>query len=292
MSYSKQELAEILNNPDFTPANDWSKKPVEWFEGNKVYISIPFTWNLTSAFSKCVYYRDLGYEVHAGGPAVSLMPEILAGVAIIGESIPSLSRHNPDATKFSTGCINTCEFCAVRITEGDLKEQRGDPKPIVCDNNIFACSLKHFDYAIDTLMPVPGVDFNQGLDCRLMNSHHLERMKDLDLKYIRFSWDYLAEESFVMDAIKKVREAGYPKDKIRVYVLFNHKDTPEDATYRLNTLKTMGIVSNPMRFQPLKTLVRDSYVAPAWSRGELKRFTRYWNRSAWLGGIKYDDYRG
>jgi hypothetical protein len=270
----------------------WTKKILDWTEGKRAYLSVVFTWQLPEAYARCVWYREQGYEVIAGGPAVALMPHVLSTVSTNHLEIPCLQKHNPDATRFSTGCVNRCKFCAIWRTEGDLKERRGGPKPIVCDNNSLALSRKHFDYMIDTLMPVPEVDFNQGLDCRLLNDHHVERLKDLDIKYIRFSWDYLDEETQVMDAIKRVREAGYPKDKIRIYVLFNHEDTPEDATYRLKTLYKMHIVANPMRYQPLDTLVRDSYVSPNWDRRELKRFTRYWNRSNWLGGIEYSKFKG
>jgi hypothetical protein len=283
-------------NNDLDRLKKWPKKVLEWTENNKAYLSIPFTWLLTEAFSRCVYFQNLGYEVHAGGPAVSLMPEVLKGVAITGESMPCLSRHNANATKTSTGCVNNCSFCAVPKIEGDLKEfSTWQPNPIVCDNNVFACSIQHFDKVIDSLISVPGVDFNQGLDCRLMTAHHIERLRDLDILYIRFSWDYLAEEPFVMDAIKRVHASGFPKDKIRVYVLYNHQDTPEDAVYRLSTLRKMGIVANPMRYQAIQgscALVKNSYVDPNWNYRELKRFTRYWNRSNYLGGIPYAEYRG
>lgn len=34
---------------------DWPKMTLEWTECDKAYLSVPFTWNLPEAFSKCVY---------------------------------------------------------------------------------------------------------------------------------------------------------------------------------------------------------------------------------------------
>jgi hypothetical protein len=273
----------------------WSKKAIEWFEGNTVCMSVPFTWNLPNVYSKCVYYRQQGYDVLVGGPAVRLMPHYLEGVARVDvvSAVKALSRHNPEATRTSTGCVNACEFCAVKTIEGDLRElEHWEPSSIVCDNNPLACSRKHFDKLVDSLKPVPEIDFNQGLDCRIINAYHIERLQELDIKYIRFSWDYMDEEYQVMDAIKRVRAAGFPKKKIRIYILFNFHDDPEDALYRFNTIKQLGLKSFPMRYQPLDTLAKNSYVAPLWSNRQCIRYMEYWSKQAYLSAVPFEEFRG
>jgi len=273
----------------------WSKHLLEWTEGNKAYLSIVFTWQLPDAWSRCIWYRQQGYEVIAGGVGVSLMPEYLRSVADTSIRVPCLSRHNSDATRFSTGCINSCPFCGVPITEGDLKEEKGEPKPIVCDNNLLACSRKHFDYVIDTLKPVPKIDMNQGLDCRIIKPYHIDRLKELDLTCIRFAWDNINEESKVVDAINACIQGGIPKSKIRIYVLVGYNDTPDDALYRMQTLKSMGLKFNsPMRYQPIKgdgALVKDSYLSKNWTEYEMHKFIRYWFRQ-WFNNIPYAEFKG
>lgn len=274
---------------------EWSRGIVFKNRNDAVYISIPFTWNLPKAYSMCVFYKSLGYRVFAGGTAVALMPDYLKNVSDVydAEKPSCLHWHNPNATRTSTGCINRCKFCAVKIIEGDLKElSTWEPKPIVCDNNLLACSRSHFNKAVDSLKNVNGIDFNQGLDCRLINEHHLSRFQELDIKYLRFSWDNISEEKHVKDAIKKCLDAGYPKIKIRIYVLVNFDDTPEEATYKITTLKSMGITSFPMRFQPLNTLKINSYVSDQWDKNELKRFIRYWSRWQLWNVIPYEEFRG
>ena len=119
----------------------WVADIVEWLENDVAYISVPFTWNLPKTYSRCVWWKQLGHLRVVGGPAVRLMPDYLKGVAMIGGDMDALWRHNPEATFTSRGCIRKCGFCAVPRIEGDLRElSTWEPKPIICDNNLLACS--------------------------------------------------------------------------------------------------------------------------------------------------------
>ena len=269
----------------------WSKNIVEWFEGDTAYLSVVFTWQLSQAYSRMVWYKSQDYKVKVGGTAVRLMPNYLNGNSCPDDYEGALNRHNPDATRTSLGCPNACSFCGVRLIEPKFRELLyWEPKPIICDNNLTACSLKHFDRVVDSLKPIEGVDFNQGLDCRLLKQHHIDRLRELKLHCIRFAWDNMNTESKLMDAIGKLLKAGFPKSKIRVYVLFNYKDTLEDALYRCETLKKMGILPNPQRYQPLDTLIKNSHVDPNWNETVLLDFTRYWSRQNYLRPIPFSEY--
>lgn len=238
------------------------------------------------------------HDVSCGGvhgvcrcPAVQLNRDFLAGVALLEapEKVNALPRHNPQATFTSRGCIRKCPFCAVPTLEGDLVELDDWPiKPIVCDNNLLACSTRHFDSVIDKLKTVQEVDFNQGLDARLLTPHHAERIAEPDLKFVRLAWDSTKTESRFMRAFQILREAGIAKKKIRVYILFGYDDTPEDALYRLRTVQDLGIRPNPMRYQPLKAATKNSFVGPAWTEHLLKKYARYWSRLKWFEHIPFE----
>ena len=146
---------------------EWSKRFIEHANGDgTTYLSVPFTWNLPDAYQRAAWLGLMGRRVIAGGPAVMLMPDYLEGVAEIGTDWPdAMSYHNPQATFTSRGCIRHCSFCAVWRTEGKLRELDDWPiRPIICDNNLLACSRVHFDDVIDKLKPLSWCDFNQGLD--------------------------------------------------------------------------------------------------------------------------------
>ena len=273
----------------------WQDGFVEWLEGETAYLSVVFSWQLQRAYQRAVWLRSLGYHVRAGGPAIANNPEFLAGLVapLEGGNVGALSRHNPNATFTSRGCSNHCPFCIVPKIEGDLYElENWEPKPIVCDNNLLACSLAHFDRVIDRLKPIPQVDFNQGLDARLLTDYHAKRLAELDTYCIRLAWDNTRLEEQFLRAYQLLRNNGFTPQHIRVYVLIGFNDTPGDALYRLQTIKTLGSWPNPMRYQPLDAKVRNEYVSPKWTERQLRRYCRYWSRQAWLGHISFEEYKG
>ena len=272
--------------------SSWLKRIAHWTEKDTAFLSLAFTWQLPQTWSLAIWYSQQGYRVRAGGPAVSLMPHYLQGVASLGGEVNALPRHNPNATFTSRGCPRRCTFCAVPKICGELQElEDWDPKPIVCDDNLLACSSGHFDSVVDRLKPLKGVDFNQGLDVRLLSNHHIERLRELNLVGLRFAWDDVALEPQLMSALTRCSTAGFPKKITKVYVLFNYKDSPDDALYRCQTLKRMGILPNVQRYQPLDTLRKNSYIAPKWDARLLSDFTRYWSRQIYLRPIPFEEYR-
>ena len=252
-------------------------------------LSVVFTWQLPEARGLCL--RETQREVIVGGPAVRLMPDYLADCATIGTHWPgALQAHNPSATRTTLGCKRGCRFCGVAQIEGEFCILLDWPAaPVVCDSNFLQSGTVHFDLTIDRLKSVAQVDFNQGLDARLLTPRRAARLCELDLVKCRFAWDSAACEGPVMRAAQIMREAGFPKSRIECYCLVNFGETQDEATYRLQTLKDAGLRGFPMRYQPLDALEKNSYVAPQWDGRELKRFLWYWSRQAWLAGVKYED---
>lgn len=276
-------------------AMSWPKRAIDWIENGTAYVSVPFTWELPQAYSRCAFLEAEGYKVRAGGPAVDLMPDYLADVAQIGGSVNALPHHNPMATVTMRGCIRKCGFCAVPLIEGDLVElPKWEPKPIVQDNNLLACSDAHFDRVIDSLKPMKGVDFNSGLDARLLTKYHAERLAELEMAIIRLAWDDTRLEPYVMRAIERLNKVGFHERKIRVYVLIGYNDSPEDARYRLDTLMKHNVWPYPMRYNPLDALKRDTYVDEGlgWTDRELHRYIRFWSRQQYFKGIPFDQFEG
>lgn len=270
---------------------NWSGGLVEWVDDNKAYLSAVFSWQLEKAFQRAAWFKAMGYEVIVGGPAVYTHPDFFDGVAVVGNKADALWRHNPEATFTSRGCLRSCPFCIVPKIEGDLVEIKDwEVKPIICDNNLLATSKEHFDSVIDRLKPLKGIDFNQGLDARLLTNHHAERLRELDTSVIRIAWDDIKSEKAVMKAIALLQKAGFNLGHVRVYVLIGFIDTPEDALYRLQALKDLGLMPNPMRYQPLDSLQRNIYVGKHWTDVELKNYMRYWSRQIWLGHIPFEEY--
>lgn len=269
----------------------WGTGIEEWADESTAYISVVFSWDITAATSLMAWCHQLGYSVVVGGPAIRSTKASLPDYVQEGQVWHDAVRlHNPNATFTSRGCIRKCPFCIVPDTEGPLVELKEWPiRPIICDNNLLACSMQHFDSVVDKLKNVRGIDFNQGLDCRRLNSHHINRLAELDTRCIRLAWDDTRHEKQLISAIQSLKAAGFQAARIWVYVLIGYNDTPEDALYRLTTIRDLGAVTFPMRYQPIGVTIKDSYVSPQWTDTELRRYMRYWS-SAYYGSIPFDHF--
>jgi len=271
--------------------SNWAGGFVEWTEEKTAFLSVVFSWQLQEAYQRAVWWKQLGYEVRAGGPAVALNPSVLSGVAEVGGEISALWRHNPDATFTSRGCIRKCSFCAVPKIEGELVELDDWPiRPVICDNNLLACSQSHFDRVIDRLKGIKDIDFNQGLDARLLTEYHAGRLAELKLKYVRLAWDHIKTEKQFLRAFQILRDAGIPPSRIRVYVLFGFHDTPEDTLYRFRTIRKLKALPNPQRYQPVDAKTKNEYVDSNWTDRELKRYARYWSRLQYFSPIPFEEF--
>lgn len=255
----------------------WTKGIVKWEKDGHWCLSIPFTWLLPEAATFAAYHEG----TVVGGPAVRLMPEWIGQYAEVdlGDRPGVLQLHNPDATRTSLGCRNACAFCGVRRIEGRYRELPVWPvRPVVIDSNILQSSDAHFENVVANLEGISGVDFNQGLEAIRFTGYRAERILGLKLRQLRFSWDVATEENPVMAAVDRGLTAGMGRSHIIVYCLINFREEPEEALYRMETLKAAGVVGFPMRYQPLDALRKDDYCAPQWQGKGLRQFVRYWAR--------------
>jgi hypothetical protein len=273
---------------------NWSGGIAEWIEGDTAFISAVFSWNAQKAFMLCNFYKSQGYKVRAGGQSVYMNPDMFSDFDTSG-SVNALEHHNPMATFTSRGCIRNCSFCLVPKLEGKLVELSSwEVKPIICDNNLLACSTNHFDRVIDYLLlgKLNGIDFNQGLDARILTEHHAQRFAELPKDtIIRLAWDNTATESLYLSAFEKLKTVGVKPQQIRTYVLIGYKDTPEDALYRLEKVRSLGALPNPMRYQPLDALKKNSYVSELWNKKALADVMRYYSNLKLFRKYSYEQYR-
>lgn len=258
---------------------NWRKKIAQWVIGNRLYLSIPFSWLVKEAEQIASVWPG---EVFMGGPGLMEPTEC--------EGFEPVIFHNPCATFTTRGCPRDCAFCAVPRLEGELKEiPNFRPAPVICDNNLLAATKKHIRHVVDRIKIFPLIDFNQGLDARLFTPEIASMLGELRCK-VRFAFDYWGMESYVKDAIELCKK--YTTKDIGVYCLIGFNDNPKDARARLEMIRSWGIRPNPMRFQPLDAKHKNGYIAPKWTERELKNIMRYYSRLAWLDGIDYEDYQG
>lgn len=256
----------------------WRKGIASWTCGDTLYISVPFTWLMGEAEAMAATHKG---PVLIGGPG-TMKPTECPG-------FEPLLFHNPAATFTTRGCPNKCGFCAVPKLEPEYKELSDfRVAPIICDNNFTAASRKHQERVVDRLKSLPFVDFNQGLEAGRFTPELADLLGNLKCK-VRFAFDHISYESKVAAAVELCKKRT-TKD-IGIYVLIGFNDTPEDARYRLETVRSWGIRPNAMRYQPLDAKKKNEYVAPGWTELELAKMMNYYNKLRWLEHIPYEDFQ-
>jgi len=137
------------------------------------------------------------------------------------------------------------------------------------------------------------VDFNQGLDARLVTPRVVERLLKLKIPIIRLAYDTHIIREPLKKAIDLLKSAGFRGRNIVVYCLYNNpfeKDTPESFLERLRDLIDWGVVSYPMRYEPLEPRPKNTFVAPNWTP-ELLEMVAKARRVLGYGGA-FPPYKG
>ena len=263
---------------------DWPKKHTSWINNRVLHVSIPFTWNLRIV-NNLLHQRGFEWDTAVvGGPAVKLMPNFFDGIEFVtvGDKYHgALQRVNPMATKTTEGCVRTCAFCAVPQIEGRFRELDEWPNlPIIIDNNILASSPEHFNRVIDGLLAKWGwADFNQGLDSRLLNEHHANRLKELEQVMVRLALDSMLYADQWCMAFDLLRSAGISKRSIRSYALCGFDSGPDEAWDRCEFIESHGIKVLPMWFHALDCMnngiVTDQQHDLGWNDYERRRLMQW-----------------
>lgn len=244
---------------------------IEWYEPlfsghmDKIYMSKVFSF--TTDYEWCIDADEVirggsgycismvdGKEVYDTSKDIQLPPEI--------EHIyPDYSLY-PDLTKdtaygfLTRGCPRGCGFCHVAAKEGrcsykvaDLSEfWRGQKKIVLCDPNILACK-DHMELLQQLVNSRAKVEFNQGLDIRLVNDRNIELLKKIKLEGIHFAFDRWQDKDIIEPRLRAFAEkTGYNRGKgrVMVYILVNYDTTLEQDIYRIQLCRELNFSPYPM----------------------------------------------
>lgn len=265
----------------------WPQNGVaQWQEGRTLYVSVAFTWALPDLRQRLSTQSFLYDRVVVGGPATVLMPGYFDGlphVAVGTHSEVALAHVNPQATFTTRGCTRKCPFCAVPCIEGAFRELNEWPdRPLICDNNLLAASPEHLDRVFDRIEEHDWADFNQGLDTRLLNEHHAERLARLRNPIVRLALDHPGQFGPWERAFDLLRSAGIRKTAIRSYVLVAFQTDPADAWERCDFVERRGIHPLPQWYHALDALklnvVTPEQAEYGWTEAERVRLMGYYYR--------------
>ena len=222
----------------FTPDYEWCIDADEVIKGGSGYA-------IELVNGKEMYHKDhdhdLPQEIEHIYPDYSLYPEYTKDTAY-----GFLTR----------GCPRGCGFCHVANKEGkcsykvaDLSEFWGGQKNIVlCDPNILACK-DHMELLQQLADSKAKVEFNQGLDVRLITDKNLELLRQIRLDNIHFAYDRWQDKDIIEPRLRAfVKQTGFNKDKGHTvcYILVNFDTTIEQDIHRIQFCREIKISPYPM----------------------------------------------
>lgn len=220
--------------------SEWHKARgdvAEWWWGfgeyDRVYMSKVFDETYSSDILEPLNAR----EIVKGGTGYGLDNRLPDEVE---HTYPDYSLY-PELTKetaygfLTRGCPRACDFCIVAGKEGrrsvkvaDLSEWWSGQRYIeLLDPNLLACP-DHMNLLRQLKDSGAQVNFNQGLDARLLTQENIEAINAIRVKDIHFAWDRMEESEAVLAGLRLYRERASRKvhgDWGTVYVLTNHGTT-------------------------------------------------------------------
>jgi len=115
------------------------------------------------------------------------------------------------------------------------------------------------------------VDFNQGIDARLIDKKNIKMLSTIPIRPFRLAYDCIDDTNIFFRATKLAIENGFRH--LSNYVLYNWEDKPEDLWMRLNNATSLysGNGANidgfsfPMRYAPIDKKNR-SYIGQYWNK--------------------------
>lgn len=117
------------------------------------------------------------------------------------------------------------------------------------------------------------IDFNQGVDARLVTEEKMEKLSEVSIKPLRIAFDHYEQREIYIKAVKTA--AKYGISDLSNYLLYNFTDTPEELYYRMRINVDLceeldvTIYSFPMKYHPIddpKYYDNRNYIGEHWNR--------------------------
>ena len=282
---------------------------------DEIWITTVFTFDVYYVASMIKKAKTLCEKIKVGGISATLLPDFFEKLNIdVHQGLhPQAEKFSPDYTLIekpeysithtSRGCVRKCDFCMVKKLEPVFKKRDWikDINPSVkkilfYDNNWLAKKKSDLFNDIDLIHglidsgKITKIDFNQGLDARLLTEEIAERLQGIPFEYVRFAFDGMHENGYYQKAVELMVKYGF-RD-FMTYVLYNFEDTPQGFYFRLKesvflTEKfKIGCDSFPMRFQPILDIDKSrEYIGQHWKSKYLKAFMSILGKSSISGQV-------
>ena len=188
------------------------------------------------------------------------------------------------------GCPRGCSFCHVEAKEGrcsrkvaDLSEfWRWQKNIVLCDPNILACK-DHMELLQQLIDSKATVEFNQGLDIRLVNERNLELLRQIKINKPHFAFDDYKQKNVIMPKMQMVRDiTGWTRRNKRpaVFILCNFDTTLEQDIERIQFCRSL-------EWSPYPMIYDKEHCDPVY-----KKLQRWCNNFIFWNVPTFEEYKG
>ena len=193
------------------------------------------------------------------------------------------------------GCDRGCPFCVVKKKEGcahavgDIYDiWDGESKSITLyDNNILLLP-QHFNMICSQLRASKvKVDWNQGLDIRLINNDVAKELGSIKHAEYHFAYDNVGMDQLIINSVNKLVTNGIKQSIF--YVLIGFNTTIQEDLHRLNLLRSLNQRAYIMFYQKCG----DTVEARKYSRNEIivqKSIKRWGNNKSWFAACTFEQF--
>lgn len=117
------------------------------------------------------------------------------------------------------------------------------------------------------------VDFNQGIDARLVTEKNMQKLAEINIKPLRIAFDHWEEKDIYENAVRIAVNNGI--NNLSNYMLYNFNDKPEHLYRRMKLNVDLceelhaNIYSFPMKYHPIsdeKYFKNRNYIGKHWNR--------------------------
>ena len=229
-------------------------------KGDEVFLNFPLQ-PPDITYASCVFSWNAKWRARVPDGAIVGG----SGITLKSELPPEVEHTKPDYSLYpgvdfsmgftSRGCIRKCPWCIVPEKEGNITPSasiyefwnRQHQRIVLLDNNLLAAP--NWRQTMEDLIAENlEVDFNQGLDIRLLSEEVVDYLKQVKTQRLRFAFDNIAYEKAVREGIKLLTENGIASRHLSFYVLvgFHNDNTIVD---RVRLLQSLNVDIYPMAYK-------------------------------------------
>lgn len=145
------------------------------------------------------------------------------------------------------------DFYVYRENKGLIYPETASPEAVIAADAYFRPLRAKYFHPVKRSRYV---DFNQGIDARLITDSNMKRLAEINIRPLRIAFDHYSQRDIYIHAVKTAARWGI--NDLSNYLLYNFDDEPDELYHRMrinvDLCEELGvkIYSFPMKYHPVR----------------------------------------